>query len=151
MQDQISRREGYNISNTSNQYIVPTDGKPIRGLLQESIDSNVKMDKNLFKHYSQKNLNKVEENDIHNNSYNQVEKLRKKYESVILKESTLDINVDTVVKNTLNEETSKAPKNWLEKGIIYPFLSNRFAMMIKNGSKGSVVNQTLVIYMLGQQ
>ena len=87
LQDQISRGEGYNISNTSNQYIVPIDGKPIRGLLQESIDSNVKIYKNLFKNYSQKNLNKVEENDIHNNSYNQVEKLRKKYESVILKES----------------------------------------------------------------
>ena len=69
---------------------MPIDGKPIRGLLQESIDSNVKIYKNLFKNYSQKNLNKVEENNIYNNSYNQVEKLRKKYESVILKESTLD-------------------------------------------------------------
>ena len=56
----------------------------------------------------------------------------------------MDINVDTVVKNTLNEETSKAPKNWLKKGIIYPFPSNRFSMMVKSGSKVSVVNQTLV-------
>jgi DNA-directed RNA polymerase I subunit RPA1 len=45
LQDQISRGEGYNISNTSNQYIVPTDGKPIRGLLQDSIDSNVYLTK----------------------------------------------------------------------------------------------------------
>ena len=87
LQDQISRGEGYNISNTSNQYIVPTDGKPIRGLLQDSIDSRVKIDKNLFKNYSQKNLNKVKENNIYNNSYDLLEKLRKKYESVILKES----------------------------------------------------------------
>ena len=62
----------------SNQYIVPTDGKPIRGLLQDSIDSKVKIDKNLFKNYSQKNLNKVKENNIYNNSYDLIEKLRKK-------------------------------------------------------------------------
>ena len=41
----------------------------------------------------------------------------------------------------------QTPKNWLEKGIIYPFPSNRFAMMVKSGSKGSVVNQTLVTCM----
>ena len=112
---------------------------------------NMKLDKTLFKYYSQKHLNKAEENNIYNNSYEQIEILRKRYESIILKESSLDINVDTVVKNTLNEETSKAPKNWLEKGLIYPFPSNRFAMMVKSGSKGSVVNQTLVTCMLGQQ
>ena len=126
----------------------PEEKKQIKSLVKLQ---DVKLDQNLFKHYSQKHLNNVEENDIYNNSYNQIEKLRKKYESVILKESSLDINVDTVVKNTLNEETSKAPKNWLEKGLIYPFPSNRFAMMVKSGSKGSVVNQTLVTCMLGQQ
>ena len=112
---------------------------------------NMKLDDTLFKHYSQKHLNKVEENDAYNNSYKLIEQLRKKYESVILKESALDINVDTVVKNTLNEETSNFPKNWLEKGLIYPFPNNRFAMMVKSGSKGSVVNHTLVTCMLGQQ
>ena len=41
LQDEISREEGYSISNSNYQYIVPTNGKPIRGLLQDSIDSCV--------------------------------------------------------------------------------------------------------------
>ena len=131
-----------------NMKLTPEERKEIKSVVKLQ---NMKLDQTLFKHYSQKHLNKVEENDIYNNSYDQIELLRKKYESVILKESSLDINVDTVVKNTLNEETSKAPKSWLEKGLIYPFPSNRFSMMVKSGSKGSVVNQTLVTCMLGQQ
>lgn len=128
--------------------LTPEERKDIKTIVKLQ---NMKLDKTLFKYYSQKHLNKAEENNIYNNSYEQIEILRKRYESIILKESSLDINVDTVVKNTLNEETSKAPKNWLEKGLIYPFPSNRFAMMVKSGSKGSVVNQTLVTCMLGQQ
>ena len=128
--------------------LTPEERKDIKTIVKLQ---NMKIDKTLFKYYSQKHLNKAEENNIYNNSYEQIEILRKRYESIILKESSLDINVDTVVKNTLNEETSKAPKNWLEKGLIYPFPSNRFAMMVKSGSKGSVVNQTLVTCMLGQQ
>ena len=128
--------------------LTPEERKDIKTIVKLQ---NMKLDKTLFKYYSQKHLNKAEENNIYNNSYEQIEILRKRYESIILKESSLDINVDTVVKNTLNEETSKAPKNWLEKGLIFPFPSNRFAMMVKSGSKGSVVNQTLVTCMLGQQ
>ena len=131
-----------------NMKLEPEERKEIKSIIKLQ---NMKLDSTLFKHYSQKHLNKVEENDKYNNSYEQIELLRKKYESVILRESSLDINVDTVVKNTLNEETSKYPKNWLEKGLIYPFPNNRFAMMVKSGSKGSVVNQTLVTCMLGQQ
>ena len=40
---------------------------------------NVKIDDTLFKHYSQKNLKNVEEDDKYNNSYEQIELLRKKY------------------------------------------------------------------------
>ena len=128
--------------------LTPDERKEIKTIVKLQ---DMKIDKTLFKHYSQKHLNKVEENDAYNNSYSLIEELRKKYESVILKESALDINVDTVVKNSLNDETSKVPKNWLEKGLIYPFPNNRFAMMVKSGSKGSVVNHTLVTCMLGQQ
>ena len=131
-----------------NMKLTPEERKEIKSIVKLQ---DMKLDKTLFSHYSQKNLNKVEENDIYNNSYKLIEELRKKYESVILKESDLDKNVDTVVKNTLNDETSKVPKNWLEKGLIYPFPNNRFAMMVKSGSKGSVVNHTLVTCMLGQQ
>ena len=128
--------------------LTPEERKEIKSIVKLQ---DVKIDNTLFKHYSQNHLSKVDENDAYNNSYKLIEKLRKKYESVILKESALDINVDTVVKNTLNEETSQFPKNWLEKGLIYPFPNNRFAMMVKSGSKGSVVNHTLVTCMLGQQ
>ena len=128
--------------------LTPEERKEIKAIVKLQ---DMKLDQTLFKHYSQKNLNKVDDNDAYNNSYKLIEQLRKKYESVILKESSLDINVDTVVKNTLNEETSNVPKNWLEKGLIYPFPNNRFAMMVKSGSKGSVVNHTLVTCMLGQQ
>ena len=128
--------------------LTPEERKEIKNIVKLQ---DMKLDNTLFKHYSQKNLSKTEENDAYNNSYELIEQLRKKYESVILKESSLDINVDTVVKNTLNEETSNVPKNWLEKGLIYPFPNNRFAMMVKSGSKGSVVNHTLVTCMLGQQ
>ena len=41
LQDQISRSEAKTLSNTSNQYIVPTSGEPIRGLIQDSIVSGV--------------------------------------------------------------------------------------------------------------
>jgi hypothetical protein len=34
MQDQMGRAEGYGIVHADEQYIVPTDGKPIRGLIQ---------------------------------------------------------------------------------------------------------------------
>ena len=115
LQEQISRGEGYNISNTSNQYIVPIDGKPIRGLLQESIDSNVKIYKNLFKNYSQKNLNKVEENDSHNNSHNQAEKPRKKHESVISKEPTSDSMQTQQSKTHQTKKHQKLPKTGPKK------------------------------------
>ena len=41
LQNHIARQEAYTISNTENQYIVPTSGKPIRGLIQDSIVSSV--------------------------------------------------------------------------------------------------------------
>jgi DNA-directed RNA polymerase I subunit RPA1 len=36
-QDQFCRAEGYNIVHADHQYMVPTDGKPIRGLIQDHI------------------------------------------------------------------------------------------------------------------
>lgn len=33
-QSELARAEAYNIANTNNQFIVPTDGSPIRGLIQ---------------------------------------------------------------------------------------------------------------------
>lgn len=36
-QDLLGRSEGYNIVHADHQYIVPTDGKPIRGLIQVAI------------------------------------------------------------------------------------------------------------------
>ena len=142
--DNYSKRAVFNTHNKqeseliSHMQLTPTERKQITQITKLQ---NVKIDNKLFEQYSQKE----------NNSYDLIEQLRNKYLNIILKESSLDINVDTVVKNTLNDETSKVPKNWLEKGLIYPFPNNRFAMMVKSGSKGSVVNHTLVTCMLGQQ
>ncbi len=33
-QDNLARAEGYEIVHADEQYIVPTDGKPVRGLIQ---------------------------------------------------------------------------------------------------------------------
>jgi DNA-directed RNA polymerase I subunit RPA1 len=41
LQNHIARQEAYTISNTDNQYIVPTSGKPLKGLIQDSIVSAV--------------------------------------------------------------------------------------------------------------
>ncbi|GMH40745.1 hypothetical protein BSKO_08649 [Bryopsis sp. KO-2023] len=44
-QDHLCRAEGYDIVHADHQYIVPTDGKPIRGLIQDSVDSSVLLTK----------------------------------------------------------------------------------------------------------
>ena len=36
-QDNLGRAEGYSIVHADQQYIVPTDGKPIRGLIQVGV------------------------------------------------------------------------------------------------------------------
>ena len=48
IQNPNGREEAYNICNTSNQYIVPTSGKPIRGLIQDSIVSAVFLTVSLY-------------------------------------------------------------------------------------------------------
>ncbi|KAF3775057.1 DNA-directed RNA polymerase I subunit 1 [Nymphaea thermarum] len=44
-QDEIARAEAYNIVNANEQYIVPTKGEPIRGLIQDHIASSVLLTK----------------------------------------------------------------------------------------------------------
>ena len=39
LQNHLARSEAYTISNTANQYISPTSGKPLRGLIQDSVVS----------------------------------------------------------------------------------------------------------------
>jgi DNA-directed RNA polymerase I subunit RPA1 len=43
MQDELSRAEANLICNTDNQYIVPTSGGPLRGLIQDHVASGVKL------------------------------------------------------------------------------------------------------------
>eukprot|EP00121_Abeoforma_whisleri_P010916 Awhi_evm1s10066 len=38
-QSELARSEAYNIANTDNQYLVPTSGKPLRGLIQDHVGS----------------------------------------------------------------------------------------------------------------
>ncbi|CAH0473375.1 unnamed protein product [Peronospora belbahrii] len=42
-QNELARSEAYNIACNDNQYIVPTDGSPLRGLIQDHVDSGVKL------------------------------------------------------------------------------------------------------------
>lgn len=41
LQDHLGRAEGYNIVHADKQFIVPTDGKPIRGLIQDHVVAGV--------------------------------------------------------------------------------------------------------------
>lgn len=36
-ESQVARAEAYYIANTDNQYLVPTSGKPLRGLIQDHV------------------------------------------------------------------------------------------------------------------
>ncbi|CAB0034651.1 unnamed protein product [Trichogramma brassicae] len=42
-QNELARAEGYNIANVSNQYLVPKDGTPLSGLIQDHVISGVKL------------------------------------------------------------------------------------------------------------
>ena len=44
-QDQYGRAEGYGIVHADQQFIVPTDGKPIRGLIQDHVVGGVMLTK----------------------------------------------------------------------------------------------------------
>ena len=45
MQDHLGRAEGYNIVQADEQYVVPTDGAPIRGLIQDHVAAGVLLSK----------------------------------------------------------------------------------------------------------
>ena len=42
-ENQVARAEAYYIANTDNQYLVPTSGKPLRGLIQDHVVAGVWM------------------------------------------------------------------------------------------------------------
>ena len=49
LQNELARAEANVICNTDNQYIVPTSGNPVRGLIQDHVASGVKLTcKNTF-------------------------------------------------------------------------------------------------------
>lgn len=43
LENQVARAEAYYIANTDNQYLVPTSGKPLRGLIQDHVVAGVWM------------------------------------------------------------------------------------------------------------
>eukprot|EP00599_Poterioochromonas_sp_BG-1_P015385 CAMPEP_0173163672 /NCGR_PEP_ID=MMETSP1105-20130129/20063_1 /TAXON_ID=2985 /ORGANISM="Ochromonas sp., Strain BG-1" /LENGTH=1735 /DNA_ID=CAMNT_0014083779 /DNA_START=216 /DNA_END=5426 /DNA_ORIENTATION=- len=43
LQSELARAEAYYIANTDNQYIIPTSGAPVRGLIQDHVSSAVKL------------------------------------------------------------------------------------------------------------
>jgi DNA-directed RNA polymerase I subunit RPA1 len=44
-QNELARAEAYQIANTDNQYVVPTDGSPLRGLIQDNVLTGVLLTK----------------------------------------------------------------------------------------------------------
>ncbi|KAI9189931.1 hypothetical protein H9P43_001364 [Blastocladiella emersonii ATCC 22665] len=42
-QNEVARAEAYTIANTDNQYLVPTDGSPLRGLIQDHVITAVRL------------------------------------------------------------------------------------------------------------
>jgi DNA-directed RNA polymerase I subunit RPA1 len=44
-QNELARAEAYHIANTDNQYVVPTDGSPLRGLIQDNVLTGVLLTK----------------------------------------------------------------------------------------------------------
>lgn len=42
-ENEVARAEAYQIANTSNQYLVPTSGNPLRGLIQDHVVAGVWM------------------------------------------------------------------------------------------------------------
>jgi len=44
-QDHLGRAEGYNVVQADEQYVVPTDGAPIRGLIQDHVAGGVLLTK----------------------------------------------------------------------------------------------------------
>ena len=143
--DNYSRRSIYSTNKEKNKEIIenmkltPETRKEIKQIIKLQ---EIKIDSSLFNSYTQKEKK---------TSYEKIKELRDKYELLILKDPSLDQNVDTVVKNSLNNSTSSYTKTWLSNGLITPFPQNNFTMMVKSGSKGSLANQTLVSCMLGQQ
>jgi len=80
-----------------------------------------------------------------------IKELREKYYENILKDDTIDANIDVVVKNSINKPCSQSSNNWLKYGLVKNFPSNFFSMMVLSGAKGSLVNHSQITCMLGQQ
>lgn len=43
VQNEVARAEANLLAFTDEQYLVPTNGKPLRGLIQDHVDAGVKM------------------------------------------------------------------------------------------------------------
>ena len=43
LQNEVARSEGYNLSNVANQYLVPKDGSPLGGLIQDHMIAGVRL------------------------------------------------------------------------------------------------------------
>jgi len=80
-----------------------------------------------------------------------IKELREKYYENILKDDTIDSNIDVVVKNSINKPCSQSSNNWLKHGLVKNFPANFFSMMVLSGAKGSLVNHSQITCMLGQQ
>jgi len=100
-----------------------------------------------------KNSNLSQEEKLRLENHKKIKDLGERFHESILKEDSqiIDANIDTVVKNSINQISSDCNKRWLKEGLIKRFPYNYFSLMVQTGAKGSVVNHTQVSCMLGQQ
>lgn len=79
-------------------------------------------------------------------------KLQVEVEKIILSNGEAAITrLDRMMKNELNELTSKVNKDLLLKGLVKPFPKNCLSLMTTTGAKGSTVNFSQISSFLGQQ
>ena len=142
--------------------VFTSDNYSNRGLFSNKDHNEVMDNSHLFSSQNKKFINDLFlkqdttkkvlfEDHLDSDNLNKMKALSRKFEENTLKHDTIDQNIDTVVKSTINPETSDLNKFLLPNGSIKPWPKNYFSLMVLSGAKGTLVNHYQISSMLGQQ
>ena len=136
-----------NPDSIANFKLLPRERDQIEKLM---VQQNLQID-NIYKERNEED--KTDDAVLDENSKYLIKDLRDKYFENVVKDdsNTIDSNVDTVIKNSINGPVSGARKSWLDHGLVKNFPKNFFSLMVLSGAKGSLVNHTQITCLLGQQ
>jgi len=145
-----------NIANFSNRNVLIYDKKKIEEILMfmkllPEERTQIERLLELQNYDISKFLNYPEDEPELMENIKKIRELRELYYENILKDDTIDANIDVVVKSSINKTCSQSSNNWLKYGLVKNFPSNYFSMMVLSGAKGSLVNHSQITCMLGQQ